>query len=212
MRLQAILCFAAIATAPTLGKWPLQFFLKTCQGYIVPSWVIEWAPVFRLGLSPIQAVHYMWCTAWIGERPNLKTGAHSMTHDGTYVILTCFWWGTLWFQSLVVSVQTPNLSCCYDPLWSADNWTLWTPIVNPSERANVLNWKHVSFSNVETKLLAWFPHALLAVPGTTQSLCSRGWLERGLDNRSRAKYSCLGNVDSIRLSSDTRGPCPIRWK
>ena len=37
----------------------------------LPSSVIDWDTVFRLGHTPIQAVHNMICTAWIGECPNL---------------------------------------------------------------------------------------------------------------------------------------------
>ena len=50
----------------------------------VPSWFIDWDAVFRLGHSPVQAVHSMLCTAWTGECPNLKTVSQSMTHDGTF--------------------------------------------------------------------------------------------------------------------------------
>ena len=49
----------------------------------VPSWVIYWDTFFRLGHSPVQAVHSMLCTAWIGECANLKTVSQSMIHDGT---------------------------------------------------------------------------------------------------------------------------------
>ena len=39
---------------------------------LLPSWVIDWDTVYRLGHSPIQAVHNMLCTAWIGKCPNLR--------------------------------------------------------------------------------------------------------------------------------------------
>ena len=49
----------------------------------IPSWVIDWVTVFKLGHTPIKAVHSLLCNAWIGECPNLKTVSQSMTHDGT---------------------------------------------------------------------------------------------------------------------------------
>ena len=53
---------------------------------MVRSWVIDWTTVFRLGHSPIQAVHHMQCTAWPGKWPNLKTVVQSMTHDSSWYV------------------------------------------------------------------------------------------------------------------------------
>ena len=59
-------------------------FIPYNLSLLVPSWVIDWDTVFRLGHSPIQAVHNMLCMAWAGECPNLKTVSQSMTHDGSF--------------------------------------------------------------------------------------------------------------------------------
>ena len=58
------------------------FAAKRIESSSVPSWVIDWDTVFRMGHSPSKTVHRMQCTAWIAECPNLKTMSQSMTHDG----------------------------------------------------------------------------------------------------------------------------------
>ena len=56
-----------------VGISKLYLVLHHIMPYHIPSWVIDWDTVFRLGHSPIQAVHNMLCTAWIGGCPNINT-------------------------------------------------------------------------------------------------------------------------------------------
>ena len=49
----------------------------------VPQKLVVWATSFRLGDSPVWAVHCMRCTAWTGEWPNLKEVAQTTNFCGS---------------------------------------------------------------------------------------------------------------------------------
>ena len=52
--------------------------------YLVLPWkLVVWATSFRLGHSPVQAVHLMQCTAQTGEWPNLKEVTQTTNFCGT---------------------------------------------------------------------------------------------------------------------------------
>ena len=49
----------------------------------IPQKFVVWATSFRLGLSPVQAVHRMQCTLQTGELPNLKEVAQTTNFCGS---------------------------------------------------------------------------------------------------------------------------------
>ena len=48
---------------------PTFYFRQYCRLF-VPQKLVVWATSFRLGHSPVWAMHCMRCTAWTGEWPN----------------------------------------------------------------------------------------------------------------------------------------------
>ena len=78
----------------------------------IPSLVIDWETVFRLGHTPIQAVYSMICTAWTGECLTSATVSQSMTHDGTCTHQQM--WNSLFWQWVMVALYICER---FNPCW-----------------------------------------------------------------------------------------------
>ena len=68
--------------------WMNQSNISPFSLCMIPQKLVLSAPSFRLGHSPVWAVHCMRCTAWTGEWPNLKEVAQTTNfcdmHWGLY--------------------------------------------------------------------------------------------------------------------------------
>ena len=125
-----------------------------CSSFLVPSWVIDWDTVFKLGHSPVQAVQTMLCTAWIGECPNLKTVVQSMTHDGNSPVHAQQGWcliaqsyfyfcGLKWNSEMKISTvlmlfkekNLPNFFLLLFPFKALSAFVIINVIINKSKRA-----------------------------------------------------------------------------
>ena len=114
----------------------------------------------RLGHSPIQAVHNMLCTAWIGGCPNLKTVSQSMTHNGTELLNT-------WIPG--------SCSCAIRNLPSFQTKPLYGSLHNPVYFIH-LSFKFLTFRPVlQVFAISYFPNNLRVGWRITKITLSHFW-------------------------------------